>query len=100
MDERYQRGLSPRQRKSIVIRIVLLFICVFILYGEYTMRNAENSNKEPKENAQDSPLAVETYEEENPVIMNDIRQNFRMQSILTKSKTENFMAVVQIPAVN
>ncbi len=77
MDERYQRGLSPRQRKSIVIRIVLLFICVFILYGEYTMRNAENSNKEPKENAQDSPLAVETYEEENPVIMNEYQTKFQ-----------------------
>lgn len=62
---------------EVAIWIVLLFICVFILYGEYTMRNAENSNKEPKENAQDSPLAVDTYEEENHVIMNEYQTKFQ-----------------------
>lgn len=84
MDKRHRRGLLSRQKKSIAIRIVLLFICVFILYGEYTQQKTGENRKKSEENAQDSPLAVETYEKENrnkyPVYLVESIDNLHLDS--------------------
>ena len=61
MDKRHQRGLSSRQKKSIAVRIVLLFICVFILYSDYSRQKAEENRNNVEENVQDSPPAVEAH---------------------------------------
>ncbi len=70
MDEGNQKGLSLRQRKSIAIRAALLFLCAFILYGEYTLQKAEKDRKNPQENAQGRQTAIEAHEKKKPVIRN------------------------------
>lgn len=78
MDKRHQRGLSSRQKKSIAIRIVLLFICVFILYGEYTRQKAEVNRNNAEENVQDSPPAAE--EHKYPVYLVESMDNLHLDS--------------------
>lgn len=75
MDERHQRGLSPRQRKSIVIRVTLLLLCVFILYGEYTMQKAKRDKL--VENEQNITIVAETNEKKNTVIINEYQTRFQ-----------------------
>lgn len=77
MNERHQKGLSPRQAKSIAIRIGLLLLCVFILYGEYTLQKAERNRKKSEESVQSRSATVETCEKENPVIMNEYQTKFQ-----------------------
>ncbi len=80
MDERNQKGLLPRQRRSVAIRIILLLLCVFILYGGYTLQNAERNRKELEESTQNRLEAVEKYEKEHPVIMNEYQTEFQDES--------------------
>ncbi len=80
MDERNQKGLLPRQRRSVAIRIILLLLCVFILYGEYTLQNAERNRKELEESTQNRLEAVEKYEKEHPAIMNEYQTEFQDES--------------------
>ncbi|MBD5492672.1 MAG: hypothetical protein HDR16_11335 [Lachnospiraceae bacterium] len=69
MDEGHQRELSPCQRKSVVIRVTLLLLCVFILYGEYTMQKAKRDKL--VENEQNITMIAETNEKKNSVITNE-----------------------------
>lgn len=78
MDERHQRELSPRQRKSIVIRVILLLLCAFILYGEYALQKAERNSNKSGENAQNKTTVAETNEKKNPVIINEYQTSQRM----------------------
>lgn len=71
MDEKHQRELSPRKRKSIVIRVMLLLVCAFILYGEYTLQKEERNSNKSGENAQSKTTVAETNEKKNPVIINE-----------------------------
>lgn len=75
MDVRHQRGLSPRQRKSILIRVILLILCAFILYGKYTIQKA--TSDEAGENEQNITMVAETNEGKNPVIINEYQTRFQ-----------------------
>ena len=66
MDKKHREEVSPSQKKSIAsiaIRIVLILICVFILYGEYTRQKAEEIAQE--------------NEKEKPVIMNEYQTRYQ-----------------------
>lgn len=77
MDKRHHKRLSPCQRKSVAVRILLLLLCVFILFGGYILQNEERNRKSPEEDIQNKPTTVETYEKENLDIQNEYQTKFQ-----------------------